>query len=68
MRHLPRLYFIEVSLDDPQMRARFASEVVWERVDELRGFGGIRMEDDVLVTEGEPEVLSSAIAKPIRIG
>lgn len=64
----PGVYFIEVLLDDPQMRARFASEVVWERVDELRGFGGIRMEDDVLVTEGEPEVLSSAISKPIRIG
>ena len=64
----PGVYFIEALLGDPQMRERFAAEVVWERVDELRGFGGIRIEDDVLVKDGDPEVLSAAIAKPLQIG
>ena len=64
----PGVYFIDALLDDPQNWERFGTEVVWERVDELRGFGGIRIEDDVLITNGDPEVLSAAIAKPIRIG
>ena len=64
----PGIYFIEALLGDPARREKFADCVVWERVDKLRGFGGIRIEDDVLVTEGEPEVLTDSIAKPIRIG
>ena len=64
----PGVYFIDALLDDPARREKFAESVVWERVDELRGFGGIRIEDDVLVTDGDPEVLTAAIDKPIRIG
>ncbi len=64
----PGVYFIDALLCDAARREKFAESVVWERVDELRGFGGIRIEDDVLVTDGEPEVLTAAIPKPIRIG
>ena len=64
----PGIYFIDALLGDPARREKFAESVVWERVDELRGFGGIRIEDDVLVTDGDPEVLTAAIAKPLRIG
>ena len=64
----PGLYFIDALLGDPDRREKFADSVVWDRVDELRGFGGIRIEDDVLVTDGDPEVLTAAIGKPIRIG
>ena len=64
----PGVYFIDALLADPVVRDRHRDDVVWERVDELRGFGGIRIEDDIHVTEGDPEVLSAAIAKPIRIG
>jgi Xaa-Pro aminopeptidase len=31
---------------------------VWSRVDELLGFGGIRIEDDVLITAGGCELLT----------
>lgn len=64
----PGIYFIDALLGDPARREKFAESVVWERVDELRGFGGIRIEDDVLVTDGDPDVLTAAIAKPLRIG
>jgi len=64
----PGIYFIDALLGDPARREKFAESVVWERADELRGFGGIRIEDDVLVTDGDPEVLTAAIAKPLRIG
>jgi len=50
------------------LRNQFTDEVVWSEVDALRGFGGIRIEDDVHITNTEPEVLSGAIAKPLRIG
>ena len=64
----PGIYFIDALLGDAARREKFAERVAWERVDELRGFGGIRIEDDVLVTGGDPEVLTAAIAKPLRVG
>ena len=64
----PGVYFIEALLADPEQRVRHAEAVNWNLVDELRGFGGIRIEDDIHVTDGEPEVLSAAIGKPRRIG
>jgi len=64
----PGIYFIDALLQDPAVRERFAEEVVWDDVDQLRGFGGIRIEDDIHITDNEPEVLSGHIGKPIRIG
>ena len=46
-------------------RATFAQSVNWELVDSLRGFGGIRIEDDILVTESGSEVLTAGIPKSI---
>jgi Xaa-Pro aminopeptidase len=59
----PGLYFIPALIDDPARREEFADAVNWERVGKMREFGGIRIEDDVLVTDGEPEVLTSSIPK-----
>jgi len=39
--------------------------VNWTKVDALLDFGGIRIEDDVLVTSGDPEVLTAAIPKTL---
>ena len=62
----PGVYFIDVLLDDEDTRRRLASAVNWERVDALRSVGGVRIEDDVLVTAGEPEVLTAALPKTIE--
>jgi Xaa-Pro aminopeptidase len=59
----PGLYFIPPLLQDPARRARYRDAVNWSKVDERLGFGGIRIEDDVLVTSGAPEVLTAAIPK-----
>ncbi|MEJ2535429.1 MAG: Xaa-Pro dipeptidase [Gammaproteobacteria bacterium] len=53
----PGLYFIDSLLERWRARGGTA-DIAWERVDELRPFGGIRIEDDVLVTEDEPVNLS----------
>jgi len=59
----PGIYFIPALLADPERRERFADAVDWERVDSMLDFGGVRIEDNVLVTESEPEILTAAIPK-----
>lgn len=61
----PGIYLIDALLSDPARRATFGDAVDWERVDALRGFGGVRIEDDVLVTEDGAQVLSGMIPKSV---
>ena len=61
----PGLYFIPALLKDPERRSRYRDAVNWAKVDTLLGFGGIRIEDDVLVTGGDPDVLTAAIPKTL---
>ena len=53
----PGLYFVEMLLEEVK-RNGHADSIDWRRVDTFRPFGGIRIEDDVLCTEGEPENLT----------
>ncbi len=57
----PGIYFIPALLQDPALRERHRDAVRWDRVDALMDFGGVRIEDDVLVTDAAPEVLTAAI-------
>jgi Xaa-Pro aminopeptidase len=61
----PGLYWSPVILKSRERREKFRREVDWDRVDTMLDFGGIRIEDNVLVTEGEPEVLTAAIPKEL---
>jgi Xaa-Pro aminopeptidase len=42
-------------------RARGRDDVVWDRVDQLRGFGGVRLEQNVLIGDDGCEVLTAAV-------
>ena len=59
----PGFYVVPAILHDTAIRARFASLVDFEEALTWTGFGGIRIEDDVAVTAGAPEVLSASIPK-----
>jgi len=59
----PGLYFIPPLLRDPERRAQYRDAVNWAKVDSLIEFGGIRIEDNVHVTDGKPEVLTLAVPK-----
>ncbi|HZF13559.1 MAG TPA: aminopeptidase P N-terminal domain-containing protein [Thermoanaerobaculia bacterium] len=61
----PGLYFVPVLLQNRERREKFRQQVDWDKVDRRLGFGGIRIEDNVLVTDGEPEVLTAAVPKEI---
>jgi Xaa-Pro dipeptidase len=55
----PGLYFIESLLGDLQKSAN-AKYVDWTKVDAFRKFGGIRIEDDILITENGHENFTRA--------
>ncbi|MCK6564353.1 MAG: aminopeptidase P family protein [Dehalococcoidia bacterium] len=61
----PGIYFIPAILTNPARRESCADAVNWELADRLLGLGGIRVEDDVLVTETGADVLTSSIPKSI---
>jgi Xaa-Pro dipeptidase len=53
----PGLYFIDMLLEE--LRAKpVANDIDWNKVDAFRPYGGIRIEDDVVCTDGEPENLT----------
>lgn len=62
----PGLYFIPALLQDSTRRARHRNDVNWEFTDRLLHLGGVRVEDNVLVTEGDPEVLTASIPKALN--
>lgn len=61
----PGLYFIPALLQDATRRARFADCVNWPAVDRQLHRGGVRIEDNVLVTGDAPEVLTATIPKEL---
>ncbi|HKE96449.1 MAG TPA: Xaa-Pro dipeptidase [Povalibacter sp.] len=59
----PGLYFIDSLLEEAR-RAPYAGDINWQQVERLKPYGGIRIEDDVVCTEGAPENLTrDAFAK-----
>ena len=60
----PGIYFIDSLLQAARADAR-AAYIDWERVDTLRPYGGIRIEDNVVTTAAAPENLTrDAFAQP----
>lgn len=53
----PGVYFVPALLDGTRDR----EDVVWDRVDGLRSFGGVRLEQNVLITNDGCEVLTADI-------
>ncbi len=58
----PGIYFIPELIDLWQKQSRHTEFINYDKVNEYRNFGGIRIEDDVLVTDDGHRVLGS---KPI---
>lgn len=59
----PGIYFVPALLDDPEKRRTFADMVDWNALDDWRDVGGVRIEDNVVITKSEPLVLTENIPK-----
>ncbi len=57
----PGVYFVPALLRDPEAHGRLGPAVDWEQAEAMIGFGGIRLEQNVLITDGAPEVLTADI-------
>jgi Xaa-Pro aminopeptidase len=57
----PGIYVVPALLADRDLRERHRDAVDWDRAERMLGFGGIRIEDDVLVTDDGYEVLTEDV-------
>ena len=57
----PGIYFVPPLLRDRVTREQLRDAVDWDRIDAMLDFGGIRLEDNVLITADGCEVLTSGI-------
>lgn len=62
----PGLYFIDALLE-PLRQGPHRGEVDWAKVEHLRPYGGIRIEDNVRVTDGAPENLTRDAFKALAV-
>ena len=61
----PGLYFIPAILNDRNRRDKYRRTVNWDLVDRHLHIGGVRVEDNLLVTEADPVNLTAAIPKAL---
>jgi Xaa-Pro aminopeptidase len=57
----PGVYFVPAILQDGANRRQHHDTVVWDRVDRMQGFGGIRLEENVLITSGDGDVITADV-------
>ncbi|NVO19693.1 MAG: aminopeptidase P family protein [Bacteroidetes bacterium] len=61
----PGIYFIPELIDIWKSENKFPEFINYQKVDEYRDFGGIRIEDDILVTADSCRVLGKPIPKSV---
>ncbi|MFA6318094.1 MAG: aminopeptidase P family protein [Elusimicrobiota bacterium] len=62
----PGVYFIPALLDETANRRKFRGSVDFNRAEAWRGFGGVRIEDDVLVAKHGAPMNLTDVPKEIR--
>lgn len=56
----PGLYFIPALLDDPKVRRKHKGRIDFGKAERYYNFGGVRIEDDILITAGKAKNLTTA--------
>lgn len=63
----PGLYFIKSLLATPETRSRFKDDIIWPELDKWMHIGGIRIEDNILITNDGNENLTVGVEKKAHI-
>ena len=61
----PGIYFIPALIDQWRAEGNHTEFIDYDRVEEFKDFGGIRIEDDILITEDGCRVLGPGIPKTV---
>ena len=61
----PGIYFIPTLIDIWRNEGKFTEFINYDKLEEFKTFGGIRIEDDVLVTENGSRVLGTPVPKTV---
>jgi len=61
----PGIYFIPALIDKWKAEKKFTEFIEYDKVEEYKDFGGVRIEDDVLITENGSRVLGKSIPKTV---
>jgi Xaa-Pro aminopeptidase len=59
----PGLYFIPELMDQCRAEGRFLEFIHYDKLEAFRDFGGIRIEDDVVITDSGSRILGKPLAK-----
>lgn len=62
----PGIYFIPELIDQWKAKKKFKNFIDYDKVEEYRNFGGIRIEDNILVTQTGYKVLGRPIPKEVN--
>jgi Xaa-Pro aminopeptidase len=62
----PGIYFIPALIDQWSAENKFSQFIDYRKVEQYRDFGGIRIEDNVLVTQDGRQVLGKGIPKTVE--
>jgi Xaa-Pro aminopeptidase len=57
----PGFYQVPALLQDPERRRQYQDVVNWERLEQFSDVRGIRIEDDILITDSGSEILTIAL-------
>ena len=54
----PGIYFVEAQLERAKKDPNLSRFLVWDQIERFRNFGGVRIEDDIAITEDGVELFT----------